>query len=199
MVAGAESASNEPRVAIVAANGQLRRLIELKGDVHGQHENEKAKPDSNRDPTALPRFASPADNATSLFDVVYTSQIANDGENLILFRPSGAPVFSVSPSGEVRSQRLKVDGDYRLFAIKSAENSWIVEFVRDLPNGAGEEFATYAFDPQSGAPLRQYLFPTDLGFGLACTDGNQFTFVIANDSTKTPSLVKLEPLTTGRD
>jgi hypothetical protein len=191
LISGADQWTAEPRVAIVGSNGQRRRFIELKGDVHAQDESDVAGKD--KDPTALPRSKPWRGFAESLRDVVYTSQIARDGPNLLLFRPMNGPVFSISPSGEVRSQKLKVAGDYRLFTIKPAGNSWIVEFIRDLPGGKGEEFATYAFDSDSGAPLRQYFFPPDLGWGLACTDGNEFTFVTADFENKSLKVVKLAP------
>lgn len=63
------------------------------------------------------------------------------------------------------------------------------------PHGPAIEFSTYALDPETGIPLREYFFPTDLGWGLACTDGNEFTFVMANDETKPLKVVKLAPVT----
>jgi hypothetical protein len=57
----------------------------------------------------------------------------------------------------------------------------------------GEQLSTYAFDPQTGQPLREYLFPKDLGWGLACTDGNEFSFLIADSEKKTLNMVKLAP------
>src|SRR5208282_237620 len=54
LIAGADPSSGEPRVAIVASNGQLRRFLELKGDIHAQQESET--PEREKDPTALPRF-----------------------------------------------------------------------------------------------------------------------------------------------
>jgi hypothetical protein len=197
LVSGAEPSTDEPRVAIVASNGQLRRLVELKGDVHAQEES--GPPGKSKEPTALPRFRPapgrpPQSSMTeTLSGVVSASQIARDGPNLLLFRPINGPVFSISPSGEVRIRKLKVEGSYRLYTIKAAGNSWIVEFLHDVPHSAAVELSTYAFDPDSGAPLREYFFPTDLGWGLACTDGDEFTFVIANQKTNTLKLVTLAP------
>jgi len=50
-----------------------------------------------------------------------------------------------------------------------------------------------SFDPETGVPLREYFFPTDLGFGLACVDGDEFTFVMANVEGKALELMKLRP------
>jgi hypothetical protein len=197
LIAGAEPSTDEPRVAIVASNGQLRRLVELKGDVHAQQESDASG--KEKDPTALPRFR-PAPGrppqsfvTETLRGVVSTSQIAKDGPNLLLFRPVNGPVFSISPSGEVTVHKLRLEGNYRPYTIKAARNSWIVEFLHDVPDSAAQEFSIYAFDSDSGAPLREYFFPADLGWGLACTDGDEFTFVMANQKTNTLRLVKLAP------
>jgi hypothetical protein len=57
----------------------------------------------------------------TLLGVVSVSQIARDGPNLLLFRPTNGPVFSISPAGKVRVHRLKVEGDYRLYRVKAAQ------------------------------------------------------------------------------
>lgn len=129
----------------------------------------------------------------TLFGVVGTSQIAKDGQNLLLFRPLNGPVFSISPSGEVTVRKLKMEGDYRLYTIKAAGGLWIVEFLHDVPNSAAVELSTYAFDPESGAPLRKYLFPPDTGWGLACADGDELTFIVADERTNALKIVKLAP------
>jgi hypothetical protein len=197
LISGADSATDEPRVAIVASNGRLRRLLELKGDVHAQQE--PGASGKNSDPAALPRFKPPADRPRQSFatgtlrGVISTSQIAKDGPNLLLFRPLNGPVFSISPSGEVSVHRLKVGGDYRLYTIKAVGGLWIVEFLHDVPNSTAVELSTYAFDPESGAPLRKYFFPPDTGWGLACADGDELTFVVADENNNRLKLVKLAP------
>jgi hypothetical protein len=197
LISGADPATDEPRVAIVASNGQLRRFLELKGDVHAQQESDESGKSS--DPTALPRFKSapespPGSFATrTLRGAISTSQIAKDGRDLLLFRPLNGPVFSISPSGEVNVHRLKVEGDYRLYTIKAVGGGWIVEYLHDVPNSAAVELSTYAFDPESGAPLRKYFFPTDTGWGLACAGGDELTFVVADEKNNTLKLVKLAP------
>jgi hypothetical protein len=180
---------NGARIAIVASNGQLLRIVELKGDVHPQEETDTAG--AKKDPTALPRF--PSGNAPSAYymGVLSGSQIVKDGTNLLLFRPLNGPVFSISPSGEVQVHRLKVDREFKLFSIKPTHGIWIAELTHHLKDGTGNEFALYALDPETGAPIRQYLYPRDLGYALACTDGNEFTFLMANPVTKALSLVTL--------
>jgi hypothetical protein len=192
LIAGAEESTREPRLAIVASNGQLRRMIELKGDVHAQEESTGPAKEQEKDPAALPRDSSPnSPSAPSLFSAVYGSQIANDGPKLLLFRPMNGPVFSISPSGEVRVHKLKVEGDFSMYTIKATPGAWIVEFMHNVPHSEAVEMSTYAFNPETGAPLREYFFPGDIGWGLACTDGNEFTFVMADIEKKALSLVKL--------
>jgi hypothetical protein len=194
LITGADlsaGSSGEPRLAIVASNGQLLRLIELKGDVHAQEDS--PDPAKEKDPTALPRFGHGVDFSKSLLGVVSLSHIAKNGSDLLLFRPGYGPIFSIAPSGEVRVHRLKVKGGYNLFTVKATRNSWVVEYMTDVPIDKPAEFLTYAFDAESGAPLREYFFPADLGFGLACTDEDEFTFVMANEETNTLRLVKLAP------
>ncbi|MGD0988385.1 MAG: hypothetical protein ABR874_11270 [Candidatus Sulfotelmatobacter sp.] len=191
LIAGMDPRTSEPRVAVVASNGQLRRLLELKGDVH---ELEGSPQDGgDRDPTALPRNKPWGGFAESLRDVVFTSQIAGDGSGLLLFRPSSGPMFSISPAGAVRARKLGIQGVYRLFTVKRARDSWIVEYIHDIPGSTAQEFSTYEFDPRSGGLKREYFFPADLGWGLACADGDEFTFIIADEKAGMLKLVKRAP------
>jgi hypothetical protein len=189
LVAGVDPATVTPRVAIVGSNGQFRRFVELEGDVHPEDTSRNSA--NGGDSTALPNTTPPEDFDRSFMGVVYTSAIVQDGPHLLLFRPANGPVFSVSPSGETTARQLKIKGDYRLYAIKSTRSSWIVEFIHDVPNSKLKEFSTFAFHPESGEPLREYFFPADLGWGLACTDGDEFTFVMADNETNTLNLIKL--------
>jgi hypothetical protein len=190
LIAGMDPSTSEPRVAIVASNGQLRRLLDLTGDVHPLDGSSQG---GDRDPAALPHNKPWRGFAESLRDVVLTSQIAEDSRGLLLFRPSSGPVFSISPAGEVRARKLRVEGTYRLFTIKRARDSWIVEYIHDVSGSAAQEFSTYEFDPDSGGPTREYFFPTDLGWGLACADGDEFTFVAADEKAGMLKLMKLAP------
>lgn len=97
-------------------------------------------------------------------DVAYRSRIAGDGPNLLLFRPMNGPVFSISPSGLVQNHQLKLKGDDRLVTIKVTSGAWIAELTRHLDDGTGNVFSLYALDPDTGVPLREYVFPRDLGY-----------------------------------
>lgn len=189
LIAGAAVSTGEPRLAIVGSNGQHRRIVELEGDVHAQDESSTSGKEN--DPTALRRFSPPG--TPSLNQAVGLTQIAKDGPNLLLFRPMNGPVFSISPSGEVKVHKLKVEGDYSLYTIKATRNSWILEFTRDVPHSPAVGLSTYAFDPENGTPLREYVLPPDLGWGLACANGDELTFVMADQKTNTLKMVKLAP------
>jgi hypothetical protein len=126
-------------------------------------------------------------------EVVHASEILSGGSDLLLFRPFGSSVFTISPGGEAHTIKLKAPRGRQLFAVKPARDEWIVEFTHQASGGKEEESEAYAYDPATGEPLRQYIFPNDLGFGLACADGTQFTFVMAEPSGDGVKLVKLAP------
>jgi hypothetical protein len=85
-------------------------------------------------------------------------------------------------------------GEYRLFTSKVTPGAWIAELTHHLDDRTGNVFSLYAFDLETGVPLREYFFPRDLGYGLAPTDGNEFTFV-ADTERKSLKLLKLAPAT----
>jgi hypothetical protein len=57
----------------------------------------------------------------------------------------------------------------------------------------GKEFTTYSIDRSTGALVKEYVYPQDMGFGMACTDGTEFTFVVKDMRAETLQLVKLAP------
>ncbi len=191
LVAGADKQSDEPRLAIVSSTGQFLRFVELPGDVTPRKGLTPQENGKSKGQTVLPHFAPGEGFGKSLIDVVYGSQIVADGPNLLLFRPSNGPIFVISPGGDAQTRRLKLKGTYMLETVKTNAHSWIAELTRDLLDGKGEQFVTYAFDRDTGTPLTEYVYPQDLGFGMACTDGNKFTFVEADMQTETLKLVKL--------
>jgi hypothetical protein len=104
LLAGAEPATDEPRLAVVASNGQLRRFVELKEDVRAQEDEESGASGEDKDPTALPRFRPPQGRPSQSFavtetlrGVVSTSKIAQDRADLLLFRPINGPYFPLRP------------------------------------------------------------------------------------------------------
>ena len=191
LLAGKDMATGKPRVGIADSRGQFVRSLELIGDVHAR-DNSDQNPDSP-DETALPRFD--PGSGTSLQEVVMTSQIVADGPDLLLFRPAGSSVFSISAGGEVRRVKLQVPGKVQLFAVKPSQNTWFVEFTHYSEGSNAELFDMYSFNPVTGEPINQYFFPNDLGFGLACADdgGKQFTFVMSAEDGNGLRLMKLAP------
>jgi len=127
----------------------------------------------------------PTGDNSRCFNAVYLSQIAKDGPNLLLFPPMNGPVFSISPSGEGKIHKLRSRAitDCTRSKRQKIRGLWNSCMCTQQPGG---EMSTYAFDRETGAPLREYLLPPDLGWGLACTDGDEFTFVTANQKTNTP-------------
>ncbi len=188
LIAGVDRA-HDPRIAIVSADGQLRRSLEPKGDVHALTEA-----NGPQDKTALPRFPSHDDAlGESLMDVLFGSQIVANGPDLLLFRPFGSKVFSVSASGEVEAKVLRVPEKVQIYTVKPTRKSWIVEFTYHEPGEKVEQLEAYAFDPATGDRIAGYVFPSDLGWGLACVDGAEFTVLMADTQANTLKLVKLAP------
>jgi hypothetical protein len=191
LIAGMDS-HREPHEALVSSAGQFERSVEIEGDVHLRSDSDASKKQNDR--MALPQSAPSNDYFTgSLSGVLYASQIIRDGPNLLLLRPGSPVVFSISPGGEVRTQELKVPREYKLSTIKAVRNMWIAEFTHDYADDRGWEFAAYAIDPASGLPLKRFDYPRELGFGMACTDGTEFTFLEAGAETKVLKLLKVVP------
>jgi hypothetical protein len=184
-----KDATGKPQIGVADSRGQFLRLLELSGDIHARDESDQNQ--NSQDDTALPRFDP---EGTSLEQAVMGSQIVADGPDLLLFRPVGSSVFSISAGGEVRRVRLKVSGKVDIFAVKPSRNIWFVEFTHHEGNNA-ELFDMYSFNPATGEPINQYFFPNDLGFGLACADegGKEFTFVMSAEDGNGLRLMKLAP------
>ena len=187
LVAGLNPKTDEPRLALASFNGQFQRLVELNGDIHARSGTDTTNSDAN----ALPQHTAGIDFEQSLLYAVHASQIVKDGPNLLVLRPTKGPVFSVAPGGNVRQLKLQVQGVDRLYTIKTTPDTWIAEFTHHVSDRTGDEFFTYAFDPSTGTPLKEYIFPADLGFGMACISGDEFTFVMADPDTKNIKLVRL--------
>lgn len=190
LVAGMDR-HREPHEALVSSAGQFERWVDIEGDVHLRSDSDASK--KQGDVMALPQSAPGDDYFTgSLSGALYASQIIPDGPNLLLIRPGSPVVFSISPGGEVRAQNLRVPREYKLSTIKVVRNMWIAEFTHDRADDRGWQFAAYAIDPVSGLPLKRFDYPRELGFGMACTDGTEFTFVEGGE-TKLLKLLKVVP------
>ncbi len=124
--------------------------------------------------------------------------IVADGRDLLMYRPgTHAPAFVVSEGGAVRDVKLNVRGDrLSLYSIKPAGGTWFAQYVSPAATKAeGVNVITYAIDPQTGKPLAAYRYPRGLGFGVACINGPDFTFV--KETEGKVSLVKMSPAQTG--
>jgi hypothetical protein len=179
LVAGSTKNMREARVALVKSNGQFNRFVELKNDIHLQSEsNGSTETSSAALPTTGKRFGE------GFFEAIQISTIVADGRNLLLIRTGQhSPVFSVSPGGEVEDIWLKVPEGYRLRDIKTTPYFWVASFMHRLSEeGAGVEFSSMAIDPKTGKALEVYAYNTFPGFGFACTDGLEFSFLVRDDN-----------------
>lgn len=190
LIAGAAKQTDEPRIALVRSTGQLNRFIELKGDIHARADSESATQDS----LALPRKADNFDETLQAAEGL--SSIIPDGRNLLLLRPGQkAPVFSISPGGQVTPIAVEAPKEFKLFDLKSGHDQWIAIYSRKLsddPHDPRVESQTYALNPSTGKLAVRYIFPENLGFALACADGRDFTVLIRQDDKL--QLINLMPI-----
>lgn len=195
LVAGAaKDGSFKPVVALLKRDGQLDRYLELKGDIRPAREDRK---EDAKDPIALPRWAANGgQNKQSLPVAENLSLIVPDGRNLLLLRSGQkTPIFSVSPGGEVRAITPDVPSGFTLYDLRASQNTWVAPYTHphsDDPKNAAVDIETYALDPVSGKAIARYVYPGFVGFGLACTDGVDFT-VLERPGDKL-ELVKLVPV-----
>lgn len=183
LVAGMTADTREPRLALVKADGQLLRFINLQDDIRGDAPQFTEK--ANR-PRVIP-------GSGGLQQAIDFSSIMQDGENLVLVRRgSQAPVFSISPSGEVTPVRVIVPSGYSLFTLNVSRDSWIAQYAYREDDGKGIKFVTYSINRSTGELMNGYSYPVPLGVGLACTTDGEFTFLkMGTDDTL--SLVKAVP------
>ncbi|HEU4414218.1 MAG TPA: hypothetical protein VFT65_05495 [Candidatus Angelobacter sp.] len=173
LLAGA-TPDNQVRLALVKSNGQFQRYVELEGDI--QLESQVSTPEEKSGHVALPmngkRFGE------GFQDVVRVSLIVADGPRLLLLRKvAGAPIFSISAGGDVRTVTPKVPKGYSLADLKTTPNEWIISYTHRISDTAGVAFETYALNPASGEIIQGYSFPRLLGLGMACADGLEFSFL----------------------
>lgn len=177
LIAGTTKDRQQARVALVKSNGQFDRFIELKDDIRIR---EEADP-TGADPAALPRIGKRFGEGFA--DAVRVSTIIGDGRNLLLVRKGqNSPVFSISAGGKVESTRLNVPDGYRLWDIRTTRDFWVALYMHRISDAAGVEFSSMAIEPNTGKVLEAYSYERFPGFGLACTDGIEFSFLIRDDN-----------------
>jgi hypothetical protein len=189
----AKDGTYKPVIALLKSSGDFDRYLELKGDIHLLDTSKKK--DSN-DPTALPlRPPNAQEREKSLSIAENLSVIVPDGPNLLLVRSGQkAPVFSVSAGGEVKAVNPEVPSGFTLYDLRTGQNTWVALYTHprsEDPKDASVVLETYALDPSSGKAIARYVYPNFLGFGLACSDGFEFT-VLERQEDKI-ELIKLVP------
>src|SRR6266700_17912 len=179
LVAGTTKNGLEARVALVKSSGQFNRFVDLKDDIRLRSESDSVTGTSTN---SLPRVGKHFGEGFS--EAIQGSTIIEDGRNLLLVRKGQrSPVFSVSPGGEAEAIQLNVPEGYNLWDIRAASNFWVALYMHRLPEeGTGVEFSSMAIDPKTGKVLEVYSYDRFPGFGLACTDGLEFSFVIRDDN-----------------
>lgn len=177
LVAGATK-DNQVRIALVKSNGQFQRYVELEGDI--QLRNDSGESDVKGPSLALPmtgkRFGE------GFQDVVQISFFSSDGARLLLVRKApGAPIFSISAGGDVRTVKPHVPSGFALTDLKAADNIWIGTYTHRISDEAGLAIETFALDPATGKIIQNYSYPRFLGLGIACADGLEFSFLTRED------------------
>ena len=165
LMAGTDLRNSEPRFALVNSTGQMIREIKPEAD------------DAERKPV-LPYLE---------------MEIVADGPNLLAYMPKSNTTVFVTAGGEVRTLRLQLPDGSKLDAVQPNGNELVMEAAQYSEGGAGEKFAGYALDRNSGALRTRYEYPEELGFGMACTDGTEFTFLALDQEKHGVKLVKLGP------
>lgn len=177
LIAGTTKDMQETRIALVNANGQFNRYVELKDDIRLQRDTNTTGTDPSSLPNRGKRFGEGFNEAAQI------SSIVADGRSLLLVRKGQQiPVFSISAGGEVENIRLDVPEGYQLWDIRPTPNFWVALFVHRISDTAGVEFVSMAMQPNTGKVLQSYSYERFPGFGLACTDGTEFSFLIRDDN-----------------
>lgn len=195
LVAGAaKDGSFRPMVALVKADGQLDRYVELKGDIRPAQADKK---EDAKDPVALPRWRTEGEGSKQSLTVAENlSLIVPDGRNLLLLRSGQkTPIFSISPGGDVRAIIPDVPAGFTLYDLRTSHNMWVALYTHPHsadPKDAAVDIETYALDPISGKATARYVYPGFVGFGLACSDG--FEFTVLERPGERLEVVKLVPV-----
>lgn len=165
LMIGGEIGSDEPRIALVNSTGQMIREIKLEVDAEKGESSKKG----------------------AFLDV----HLRADGPDLLMFTNRANEVFNVTAGGEVRTLRISLPNGYKLDAVQPNGNELIVEAAQYSTDGTGEQFAAFAVDRNSGVARTRYDYPTEIGFGMACSDGTEFTFLALDFEKHGVKLVKL--------
>lgn len=165
LIMGGEIESAELHAAILNSMGQVVREIKLKRSPGKQQ----------------------ADKKLPFLD----AQVTADGPNLLVFTNRSNDVFFVTTGGEVRRLGLQLPNGYGLDAVQPGRNELIVEASESGRDGATDNFAAFAIDRNSGVLRARFDYPKGLGFGMACTDGTDFTFLALDPEKHGVKLVKL--------
>jgi hypothetical protein len=192
LITGTDKRTGEPRAAIVNSTGQMLRTIGIEG-LPGEGSSEKAEITRNGSDRENGVESDHTGSAPPFSAPFFTLQVIADGPDLLIFSPGRNAVLFVTAGGAVRTMRLQVPTGFELETVQPAKGQLIVELTKDRRDGTGGDFAAFAVDRTSGIPTVEFVYSRDLGFGMACTDGVQFTFLTLDPESKGIKLVKLVP------
>jgi hypothetical protein len=191
LLTGIQTATGEPVAAIVNSTGQMLRSFDFKesGRAHGL-----AKPQiggDESDPGKPWKWNTEAGSSSSA--PFFTLQVIPDGPDLLVFSPGSNIVFFVTAGAVVRRLKLRLPTGFELETVQPGKDQLVVELTKDRNDGTGGDFAAFAIDRRSGLPTIQYEYPRDLGFGMGCVNGSDFTFLTIDPASQGIRLVKLTP------
>jgi hypothetical protein len=169
LVAGLDSATGKPVVALGKEDGTFLRYITIKDDL---------SPDTFKpDESALRGMG-------TLDMKLQASSLIPDGREILLVRnETDSPVFVIAQSGEVRTVRVHAPNGHRVFSISPTQAGWMTQFVKDLGHG---RFLSKlcSVDRNTGGLKQCYESEEQLGLGFACAEeGERFLFLKGGTTT----------------
>jgi hypothetical protein len=171
LIVGTTDDRQSARVALVQSSGQFIKLIELEGDAQLKTSDESDSPGT------LPEKGKRLEEG--FMGALHRSAIISAGPKLLIVRKgTNIPVFAVNPGGQVNAIKIDTPKNYRIEDIKVTPTYWVAIFTHRISDSGGVEFAMYAIDPESGKLLHTYAYSRFPGFGFACANDQEFTFLV---------------------
>jgi len=166
LVSGVHRYSKEPRLALLATDGSLLRLLDVPssfGDLY-----KRGSTGSSTGPTIVP-----------------LTQMVQVGSTIVLAAPnSRSPVLEISPTGTVRAVKLALPSktDVLQSMIPSA-GRWYVRLISEADGGNTNpgDPALYQVDPTNGKLMEQFHTGAVNPAEIACAVGGRFISMETND------------------
>jgi hypothetical protein len=147
MVAQGMDQSNVPRIALLTADAQFMRYLDLQKDVSTSQTVSGDQVKCN--------------GCTANMVSVVFSGFFTPWQRKALFKrefTGGVRVYEIQEGGEVRVVNIKTPKDYEVSELIPSDRNWLLRFNK--PDAKGVRPETYDWllevDPQTGQPLREY-------------------------------------------